>query len=188
MFVKVVKRLLLVFAALISAACILLVVEAVRSVWVCDRFTWSDLDAREHRPVIQNRLLFFNRMRVLLQMTEQAGSRGLRNRWTWRTESSFDPGKHLSFWRRNGICYVVGPLDEPPKVIDRVLTFPLPPLILLIGVPLAVYWRWFFRQRRLRQRKLLGLCLNCGYSLTGNLSGVCPECGERVEAGTVPRG
>ena len=26
-----------------------------------------------------------------------------------------------------------------------------------------------------------GHCENCGYNLTGNVSGVCPECGEKVE-------
>lgn len=25
-------------------------------------------------------------------------------------------------------------------------------------------------------------CDNCGYNLTGNVSGVCPECGQRIEA------
>ena len=33
------------------------------------------------------------------------------------------------------------------------------------------------RQYRMRR----GLCLHCGYDLTGNLSGRCPECGARVE-------
>ncbi|UCE59596.1 MAG: hypothetical protein JSU63_19400 [Phycisphaerales bacterium] len=33
--------------------------------------------------------------------------------------------------------------------------------------------------RRWRRRRK-GLCLNCGYDLTGNESGVCPECGEAV--------
>ncbi|MCH8149781.1 MAG: hypothetical protein IH987_17650 [Planctomycetes bacterium] len=32
-----------------------------------------------------------------------------------------------------------------------------------------------FRQRHRRKR---GLCLRCGYNLAGNVSGVCPECGE----------
>ena len=32
--------------------------------------------------------------------------------------------------------------------------------------------------RRYRRRKK-GLCLKCGYNLTGNVSGVCPECGEK---------
>ena len=25
-----------------------------------------------------------------------------------------------------------------------------------------------------------GRCIKCGYDLTGNVSGVCPECGERA--------
>jgi uncharacterized paraquat-inducible protein A len=31
---------------------------------------------------------------------------------------------------------------------------------------------------RRRQRRGKGLCLACGYNLTGNTSGICPECGE----------
>lgn len=34
--------------------------------------------------------------------------------------------------------------------------------------------------RRYRRRKR-GLCLKCGYNLTGNVSGVCPECGTKVD-------
>ncbi len=34
--------------------------------------------------------------------------------------------------------------------------------------------------RRYRRRKR-GLCLKCGYNLTGNTSGVCPECGTKIE-------
>ena len=33
--------------------------------------------------------------------------------------------------------------------------------------------------RRHRRRKR-GLCLKCGYNLAGNVSGVCPECGEAM--------
>jgi hypothetical protein len=29
----------------------------------------------------------------------------------------------------------------------------------------------------LYERKAKGQCLRCGYDLTGNVSGVCPECG-----------
>jgi len=31
------------------------------------------------------------------------------------------------------------------------------------------------------RRRRHGLCLKCGYNLTGNLSGVCPECGTKVD-------
>ncbi len=30
-----------------------------------------------------------------------------------------------------------------------------------------------------------GHCRNCGYNLTGNVSGVCPECGERIAGQTI---
>ena len=34
---------------------------------------------------------------------------------------------------------------------------------------------------RNRARWIEGLCWKCGYDLTGNVSGVCPECGLRIE-------
>lgn len=34
--------------------------------------------------------------------------------------------------------------------------------------------------RRWRRRRR-GLCVGCGYNLTGNVSGVCPECGTKIE-------
>ena len=37
--------------------------------------------------------------------------------------------------------------------------------------------------RRLRQRPKVGCCPACGYNLTGNTSGVCPECGTPTAAG-----
>ena len=33
------------------------------------------------------------------------------------------------------------------------------------------------RRRRAQLRREAGLCTRCGYDLTGNVSGVCPECG-----------
>jgi hypothetical protein len=46
---------------------------------------------------------------------------------------------------------------------------------LLLGfiVDLVHWARW----RRVRGREELGQCIGCGYDLTGNRSGVCPECG-----------
>ena len=44
-------------------------------------------------------------------------------------------------------------------------------------VTLALYL-WLYRRRiRLGQHAAHGLCVHCGYNLTGNVSGVCPECG-----------
>lgn len=35
--------------------------------------------------------------------------------------------------------------------------------------------------RRLRNRRAAGLCLTCAYDLTGNISGICPECGTCID-------
>lgn len=44
----------------------------------------------------------------------------------------------------------------------------------------ASFWYVFIPYRRHMRRVRLGLCLSCGYDLTGNESGVCPECGTEV--------
>ena len=49
------------------------------------------------------------------------------------------------------------------------------PLLLLL-VPLALLWRR-------GQQVPPGHCHTCGYDLTGNVSGRCPECGTPVEPG-----
>ena len=49
-------------------------------------------------------------------------------------------------------------------------------LLVLFGVyPVTAFIRGPLRRWRRHRR---GLCLRCGYNLEGNLSGVCPECGE----------
>ena len=51
-----------------------------------------------------------------------------------------------------------------------------------VPVVLAAYPGFAFVRgpvRRWRRRKR-GLCLTCGYNLEGNVSGVCPECGDAV--------
>ena len=55
--------------------------------------------------------------------------------------------------------------------------------LLLVAVPTGVLW-W-----RDRRRIPPGHCRQCGYNLTGNISGVCPECGTAVskEAGALAR-
>lgn len=49
----------------------------------------------------------------------------------------------------------------------------------MIAVPLGLL-AWFLLRPALRaqRRRRRGCCLGCGYDLTGNESGVCPECGQ----------
>jgi hypothetical protein len=51
------------------------------------------------------------------------------------------------------------------------LTIPHWLILLALAVPTAMLW-WADR------RKPEGWCTRCGYDLTGNVSGVCPECGQ----------
>lgn len=53
----------------------------------------------------------------------------------------------------------------------RLVSVPLLPPAVAIGVATAVFLR---RDRR----RWKGYCWECGYDLTGNVSGVCPECGK----------
>lgn len=66
---------------------------------------------------------------------------------------------------------------------DWTLTLPLWIPFVLIAIPTAALW-W-----RDRRRIPPGHCEKCGYNLAGNVSGVCPECGERIPAdGAADRG
>lgn len=47
--------------------------------------------------------------------------------------------------------------------------------------PAAALGRYLLRRRRGRRS---GLCIKCGYDLTGNVSGVCPECSTAIEGAT----
>ena len=65
--------------------------------------------------------------------------------------------------------------------IRRTYVLSLPTLavfILLATYPTIAFIRGPLRRR---QRRRKGQCLQCGYSLEGNVSGVCPECGRSTK-------
>jgi hypothetical protein len=51
------------------------------------------------------------------------------------------------------------------------------PCIIFLGTPAL----WLRRHRQERRQIADGCCRSCGYNLTGNVSGVCPECGKPIE-------
>jgi hypothetical protein len=54
------------------------------------------------------------------------------------------------------------------------------PPILFGTWPLLAALRFGLSRWRLRHRRRHGLCKSCGYNLTGNVSGRCPECGAKA--------
>ena len=80
---------------------------------------------------------------------------------------------------------LVDPPSQVPPRWSRSSDIPLPAataLLLLAPALSVVHWR------RRRRRLAAGRCVACGYDLTANTSGVCPECGMAVKgkAGAQP--
>lgn len=67
----------------------------------------------------------------------------------------------------------------------------LPWALLLLALPATplpfLLLRAYLRRRAARQRAKAGHCRTCAYDLTGNVSGVCPECGSALPRVSAPR-
>jgi hypothetical protein len=62
-------------------------------------------------------------------------------------------------------------------------------LCLILALPLTLILAWYTRKwRRQLYRARTDRCLNCGYALTGNTSGRCPECGTPIRTPDASRG
>ena len=55
--------------------------------------------------------------------------------------------------------------------------------VLSASYPAIAFIRGPLRRWRRRRRAAAGHCQECDYDLTGNVSGVCPECGTKIELG-----
>ncbi len=84
--------------------------------------------------------------------------------------------------------YDTNPSAEATHVYETYSISILSPLwgtfVLFAFYPTIAFIRGPVRRWRRRKR---GLCVRCGYNLTGNESGVCPECGTEFDPATVPR-
>lgn len=61
-----------------------------------------------------------------------------------------------------------------------IISYIVPILLAVVcsSYPIIVLFRGPLRRHRRRRH---GMCLKCGYNLTGNESGVCPECGTTIK-------
>ena len=91
-------------------------------------------------------------------------------------------------WRR---CVLIAIGCIAGGGISAVLSLPYYTTAMLLAVfffVLMLAYFWYFRDviRRSLRRQLaeivVQLCITCGYDLTGNESGVCPECGTKIES------
>lgn len=97
------------------------------------------------------------------------------------------PAKTVTMKYLSGFTYWGGPayseveheIPGPPlRIFTTTVTtvvFPIWAVLLLLwAYPALMFARGPLRRYRRRKR---GLCTQCAYDLTGNLSGICPECG-----------
>lgn len=55
-----------------------------------------------------------------------------------------------------------------------------PPVVIVAAITAFIMLLQMFGRRESLRRRFTGACHGCGYELTGNLSGVCPECGRAI--------
>ncbi|GMU84538.1 MAG: hypothetical protein AMXMBFR47_44070 [Planctomycetota bacterium] len=76
-------------------------------------------------------------------------------------------------WRDRALCPELFDLSPYFQEVSLPLWIPFA----AIGAPTV--WLWWRERRRMGP----GCCGDCGYDLTGNVSGRCPECGEAIASG-----
>ena len=88
---------------------------------------------------------------------------------------------NASEWWLLGVRYVsTGALD------DRTRTLLVPYRVVAVaGAILPAIWLWRYRRHRRLRSDGMPHCAKCDYNLTGNISGICPECGTPVPGGAV---
>ena len=100
--------------------------------------------------------------------------------WYWRAAIAVLTGTAASCGFNMGVSVLLpwGPGISVTLGIPIVLSS-----YLVAGIVSVATWHfftlWCIRRRRARLIRA-GLCRSCGYDLTGNTSGVCPECGTPV--------
>ena len=76
-----------------------------------------------------------------------------------------------------GICFATLATGQSAITCAGGSLFAIFPGNVLAYVPATYLILWWLGRRPAR-----GVCHSCRYDLTGNVSGVCPECGTEVEA------
>lgn len=120
------------------------------------------------RPIIWKRVSTFPTSTVTVQ-------HGVFSVVHWSESDKKLSSYQFGIVERNGIPW---PTPSGSYLVLRRLTLPLwIPFVLFGAYPTFALFRGPLRRQRRRRR---GECIGCGYDLTGNESGVCPECGSKT--------
>jgi hypothetical protein len=105
----------------------------------------------------------------------------------WKRVASDLPPDYEGNWRANSLGFNVehddrrGALPYQGHWVSDEVVIPFWFIVVTCGFTPIV---WLILAARCRQRVRSNRCVRCGYSLSGNTSGVCPECGAPVPAAT----
>ena len=100
--------------------------------------------------------------------------------WFWRATIAVAAGVALSWLVLLAVQHVALVYIRT-HIFARITVFMIVPAIMSLivyGALTHLFMRLHEARETRRRRK--GLCLQCGYNLTGNVSGVCSECGAKV--------
>lgn len=93
----------------------------------------------------------------------------------------------FGFTQTTDLCELEGTLGVPLDAVEKVTSqlfgqaawMPMWPLVVLAAIqPTAAFAIHLKKRKSIRA----GLCSFCGYKLTGNVSGICPECGIEIKS------
>jgi len=119
---------------------------------------------------------------MLIQMTKlQEGHRRALNAWnrrriSWEEYNAYLQAENGDVWFMMRCSRGLG--RGMPNVLS-LSTHPLPSVWLIVVLSAVLPGIWLTRLLRSR-RPHPGMCAACGYNLTGNTSGTCPECGVAI--------
>ncbi|HET6247117.1 MAG TPA: hypothetical protein VFE47_05400 [Tepidisphaeraceae bacterium] len=112
--------------------------------------------------------------------------------WLAASIALVSPRMKSSFWKRIGILLLLVPwlaweFYKDSKSPDSTLRlFRQAPVaatmtcLVFSATYVPLMWLMIRYLNVGRRRKKNGECVKCGYSLRGNVSGICPECGTKV--------
>ena len=174
-----VRRGLFTITAIVSLTlCILTMALWARSYWIIDSFDWDRPYARLGISSFRGSL-WWNHIRY----TKTDRIRFSRGPGYHRDRAAGIPADGApAIWSFAGFRWVNYNLNLKPAgtgIVVQALRIPDWPLTSATLI-LPVLW---LVSRRAAIRPPRGHCRTCGYNLTGNTSGVCPECGTPTTAG-----